>query len=315
MRFLPLVKISGLALFAMSAAGSAFAQSNKNGPTDGDIGFQRSVTPVMDAITSFNNYWLVPIMVGIVVLVTVLMAYIMVKFREKANPEPSKTSHNTGLEVAWTLIPVIILMVLAVPSMKLLYFADVVPEAGLVVKATGNTWNWEYSYPDYEDKVDGYVSNIVDIAHNEKNDGNGTILTHEQIIAKINARAAGEPRLDGRPYLLATDAPLVVPVDTIVKVLVTSNNNIHAFAVPQFGVKIDAVPGRINETWFKVKAGEIGTYYGQCSEICGVNHAFMPIEVKVVSKADFGRWVENGGSFTATYSQNLKSGIKTAALK
>lgn len=308
MRFSPLVRMSGLALAALSVAGTAFAESNKNGPIDGDIGFQRSVTPVMDAITSFNNLWLVPIMVIIVIIVTVLMAYIMIRFREKANPVPSKTSHNTMLEVVWTLLPVVVLMALAVPSMKLLYFADVVPEAGLVVKATGNTWNWEYSYPDYEDKVDGYISNIIDIPHEEKR-VDGEALSHDQIISKISSE------LNGRPYLMATDAPLVVPVDTIVKVLVTSNNNIHAFAVPQFGVKIDAVPGRINETWFKVKTGEEGTYYGQCSEICGVNHAFMPIEVQVVSKAEFKRWVANGGSFTTQYSQNTVSGMQAAALK
>ncbi|PHR94443.1 MAG: cytochrome c oxidase subunit II [Robiginitomaculum sp.] len=305
MRFSPLVRMSGLAVAALSVATTAFAESNKNGPTDGDIGFQRSVTPVMDSITGFNNYWLVPIMIGIVVIVTVLMVYIMIRFRAKANPEPSKVTHNTMLEVVWTLVPVIILMALAVPSMKLLYFADVVPEAGLVIKATGNTWNWEYSYPDYEDKVDSYISSIVDIPHDEKR-VNGEALTHDQIIAKLGAD------LGGRPYLLATDAPLVVPVDTIVKVLVTSNNNIHAFAVPQFGIKIDAVPGRINETWFKVKAGEEATYYGQCSEICGVNHAFMPIEVQVVSKAEFKRWIANGGSFTTQYSQNTIGGTQTA---
>ncbi|PHR61688.1 MAG: cytochrome c oxidase subunit II [Robiginitomaculum sp.] len=323
MRFSPFMKASGLAIAtlsfsALTCVGTAFAESNKDGPTDGDIGFQRAVTPVMEAITGFNNFWLVPIMVGIVVLVTVLMGYIMIRFREKANPEAQKFSHHTGLEVAWTLIPVVILMCLAVPSMKLLYFADVVPEAGLVVKATGNTWNWEYSYPDYEDKVDSFVSNIVDIPHTEKRTEAGEALSHKQIIAQIEARPADQPRLNGRPYLMATDAALVVPVDTIVKVLVTSNNNLHAFAVPQFGVKIDAVPGRINETWFKVNVGEEGTYYGQCSEICGVNHAFMPIEVKVVSKAEFKRWVANGGSFTAQYSQNtiqnkIVGGMQTAA--
>ena len=256
MGFSPLIKNCGLGLFgmggALSLATAAFAQSNHNGPTDGAIGYQRSVTPVMDMVASFN-VGLVWLMVGIVVIVLALMIFIMVRFREKANPEPSTTSHNTMLEVVWTLVPVIILMVLAVPSMRLLYFADVVPEAGLVVKATGNTWNWEYSYPDYADDVDSYISNIVDIPHTEKNDGKGNVLSHAQIIAKIDARPASEPRLDGRPYLLATDAALVVPVDTVVKVLVTSNNNLHAFAVPQFGVKIDAVPGRINETWFKVK--------------------------------------------------------------
>ncbi|PHS39736.1 MAG: cytochrome c oxidase subunit II [Robiginitomaculum sp.] len=301
MRISRLAVSAGATLAGLATSSLAFA-SNKNGPTDGDIGFQRSVTPVMDAITSFNNYWLVPIMIAIVVFVTVLMIYIMVRFREKANPVPSKTTHHVGLEVAWTLIPVVILAILAYPSMKLLYFQDVIPESELVVKVTGDTWNWEYSYPDHEN-IDPYVSSIVDIATADKFG-----LSHAQIIAKIDARPADEPRLDGRPYLFASDAPLVVPVDTVVKVLVTSNNNIHAFAVPQFGVKIDAVPGRINETWFKVHAGEEGTYYGQCSEICGINHAFMPIEVMVVSKDEFKRWAANGGSFAVQISQNTGSG-------
>ncbi len=304
MRFLPIMKLSGLSALALSVAGTAFA-ANKDGPTNGEIGLQRSVTPVMDSIVSFNNYWLVPIMIGIVVLVTVLMGYIMFRFSEKRNPEPSKTSHHTGLEVAWTLIPVLILMALAIPSMKLLYFQDVIPEAGVFVKATGNTWNWEYSYPDHEN-VDGYISNIIDIPHTEKKDSNGVALTHEQIIAKL-------PALDGRPYLYATDAPLVVPVNTIVKVQVTSNNNIHAFAVPQFGVKIDAVPGRLNETWFKVT--EEGRFYGQCSEICGVNHAFMPIEVLVVSQEKFDSWIKNDGSFSAQYSDLNTGSAQAAAMK
>ncbi len=307
MRISRLAALAGATFVGLTTSGLAFA-SNKNGPTDGDIGFQRSVTPVMDAITNFNNYWLVPIMVTIVILVTALMVYIMVRFREKANPVPSKTTHHVGLEVIWTIVPVIILAILVIPSMKLLYFQDVIPESELVVKVTGNTWNWEYTYPDYEN-IDPYVSNIVDIPTADKFG-----LSHAQIITKIDARPAGEPRLDGRPYLLASDAPLVVPVDTVVKVIVTSNNNIHAFAVPQFGVKIDAVPGRINETWFKVHAGEEGTYYGQCSEICGINHAFMPIEIMVVGKAEFKRWAANGGSFTTQISQNTVSGTEALTI-
>jgi len=298
MRISRLATSSAFTLMGLATAVSAFA-SNKNGPTDGEIGLQRAVTPVMESITSFNNYWLVPIMTIIVVVVTVLMVVIMIKFRASKNPDPSKVTHNTMLEIVWTLVPVIILMAMAVPSMKLLYYQDVIPEADLVIKVTGNTWNWEYAYPDFEN-VDPYISNIVDIPTEEKFG-----LSHAQIIAKIEARPASEPRLDGRPYLLASDAPLVVPVDTVVKVFVTSNNNIHAFSVPQFGIKIDAVPGRINETWFKVNLGEEGqTFYGQCSEICGVNHSFMPIEVMVVSKAKFADWIANNGQFSTQYSQN-----------
>ncbi|MCF6221000.1 MAG: cytochrome c oxidase subunit II [Robiginitomaculum sp.] len=309
MRISRLALFSALTLTGLASASVAFA-SNKNGPTDGEIGLQRAVTPVMESITNFNNYWLVPIMVIITLLVTVLMVVILIRFRASKTPNPSKTTHNTMLEIVWTLVPVIILMAMAVPSMKLLYYQDVIPEADLVVKVTGNTWNWEYSYPDHEN-VDPYISNIVDIPNDEKFG-----LSHAQIIAKIEARPASEPRLNGRPYLLASDAALVVPVDTVVKVLVTSNNNLHAFAVPQFGIKIDAIPGRINETWFKVNAGEEGqTFYGQCSEICGVNHSFMPIEIMVVSKAKFADWVANDGAFSAKYSQNNSGVVKTATAK
>ncbi len=297
-------------LMGLASAATAFAEG-KNGPTDGGLGLQRSVTPVMDSISNITNYWIVPLMVVIVLFVLVLMAVILVKFRAKANPNPSKTSHNSVLEVVWTLVPVIILVVLVIPSMKLLYYQDVIPEAGLVVKVTGNTWNWEYAYPDHEN-VDPYISSIVDISNEEKFG-----LSHAQIITKIDARPADEPRLDGRPYLFASDAPLVVPVDTVVKVLVTSNNNIHAFSVAQFGIKIDAIPGKINETWFKVHAGEEGTYYGQCSEICGVNHSFMPIEVMVVSKVKFENWLANDGQFSAQYAstQNINGAVQTAAAK
>ena len=312
MRFSPVLKFSGLTALLVSSAGVAFAEG-VDGPVDKGIGFQRSVTPVMDQITAFN----VPIvwLMGVIcAFVLVLMAYIMIRFREKANPVPSKTSHNTLIEVIWTLVPALILLVMAFPSIKILYQQDVIPEADLVVKATGNTWNWEYSYPDYEG-VDSFVSNIVDVEIDEKRTSDGEALSHQQIIELIDSRPADMPRLDGRPYLLATDAPLVVPVDKVVAVQVTSNNNLHAFAVPQFGVKIDAIPGRINQTWFKVKEGEEGTYYGQCSELCGIKHAFMPIEVKVVSQIEFDRWIANGGSFETTFSQNNASGTNTAGMK
>ncbi len=285
-----------------------------DGPVDGGIGLQRPVTPIAEAIKSFNDLWLVPIMVGITLFVFILMIVIMVRFREKANPVPSKTTHNSALEVVWTLVPVIILLVMAIPSMKILYAQDRIPEAELVVKVAGNTWNWEYSYPDHEN-IDPYISNIVDVALDEKRDSNNKALTHDQIRQIIESRPQDEPRLNGRPYLFATDAPLIVPVDTIVEVQVTSMNNIHAFAVPQFGVKIDAIPGIINHTWFKVNEGEEGTYYGQCSEICGVNHSFMPIEVKVVSKQEFARWVANNGSFDIQYSQNTLGGQSTAGMQ
>lgn len=264
---------SATALFA--TAGTAFASQ----PVDGKITFQEGVTPVMERIDSFHTFVFIIITI-ITVFVMGLMLFIMLRFNEKANPTPSKTSHNTTIEVIWTVVPVLILLVMVVPSMQLLYMQDVIPESELTVKATGNTWNWEYSYPDYEN-VDSFVSNVLE---------------------KEDAVAAG------KPYLLGSDAPLVVPVDTTVKVLVTSNNNIHAFAMPAFGVKVDAIPGKINETWFHVNAGKEGTYYGQCSEICGVRHAYMPIEINVVSKSEFAKWIANDGAFSTSVAQNKAGG-------
>ena len=263
------------------SAGTAFAAQ----PVDGGIGFQEAVTPVMERLVWFHNYMVFPIIVVITLFVMVLMIFIMFRFREKSNPVPSKTTHHTWLEIVWTIVPVGILLVLVVPSMQLLYLQDDIPEADMTIKVTGNTWNWEYSYPEY-DNVDSFISNVLE---------------------KEDAAA------DGKPYLLGTDAPLVVPVDTTVKVLVTSNNNIHAFAMPAFGIKLDAIPGKINETWFKVNAGKEGTYYGQCSEICGVRHAFMPIEIKVVSKPEFERWIANDGAFAGDVAMNSIGGAAVTA--
>lgn len=256
-------------------------------PENGGLGLQEPVTPVMEEIVRFHNKIIMPVITGIVVFVMVLMIYIMIRFRESANPVPSKTTHNAAIEIAWTVVPILILLAMVSPSMKMLYMQDRLPETEMTIKVTGNTWNWEYSYPDYEDTIDSFISNPLD---------------------KAAAEAAG------KPYLFAADAPLVVPSGTKVKVLITSNNNLHAFAVPQFGVKMDAIPGIINETWFEVFEGREGTYYGQCSELCGVNHYYMPIEVKVVSKSDFKKWVANSGSFT-TALNNTSGALTTAAQK
>lgn len=275
-RFLALASVAWLAL-----GGAAFAAK----PTDGAIGFQEAATPVMEMLVAFHNGPIMIIITAITLFVMVMMAYILFRFNHKRNPVPSKTSHNTLIEIVWTVVPVLILLVMVVPSMKLLYFQDVIPESDMTIKVTGNTWNWEYAYPEYEDKVESFVSNVLEEA---------------------DAKAAG------KPYLLGTDAPLVVPVDTTVKVLVTSANNLHSFAMPAFGIKMDAVPGRINETWFKVT--KEGTYFGQCSELCGVRHAYMPIEIEVVSKAKFDQWVNNGGAFSTQISE-VKGGGMTAAQK
>ena len=253
-------------------------------PVTGGFYLQKAETPVMEELTVVYNL-VTYIISGIVALVLGLMAFIMIRFREKANPVPSKTTHHVGLEIAWTIAPVLILLWIAVPSMNLLYNQDVIKDTEVTVKAVGNTWNWSYTYPDHEN-VEEIISNPLD---------------------KTQAKAAG------KPYLLATDGALIVPVGTNVKVLVTSINNMHAWTVPSFGIKMDAVPGIINETWFR--ANRTGTFYGQCSEICGIKHYYMPIEVNVVSKADYEKWIANDGSFTTTVAQNTLGSGQTAAQK
>ena len=271
MRFLKAI-LGGSAITGLSAF-AAHAQDVAGRPSEGGMWFQKSATPVMEQLQDVHNLVFV-IICAIVVLVVALMLYIMIRFREKANPVPSKTSHNTMIEIVWTIAPVILLLIMVVPSMQLLYYQDRLPETEMTVKVVGNTWNWQYSYPDYED-IDEIISNPLDETQAQEN---------------------------GVPYLLATDAPLVVPVGTKVKVLVTSVSNMHSWAVPSFGVKMDAVPGLVNETWFEVY--EEGTYYGQCSEICGILHYKMPVEVRAVSQADFNQWVANGGSFTEAVAEN-----------
>jgi len=281
MRFLKAI-LSGTTLAGLTAV-AASAEEVIGGPTQDGIWFQESATPVMTELLKVHNLVFIIICL-ITVFVSVLMLYIMIRFREKANPVPSKTTHHVGLEVAWTIVPVILLLIMVVPSMQLLYMQDRLPQTEMTVKAVGNTWNWQYTYPDYE--------NIDEIISNPLPD-------------KATSEAAG------KPYLLGTDAPLVVPVGTKVKVLVTSANNMHSWAVPSFGVKMDAVPGIINETWFEVY--KEGTYYGQCSEICGILHYKMPIEVKVVSKAEFARWAANGGSFGEAVAVNTTGATTIAA--
>ncbi len=270
---------------AATAFMSASAWASK--PVDGGLGLQEPATPVMEEIVKFHNGYLMWVVVGISLLVLGLMIFIAVRFNEKANPTPSKTSHNTLLEVVWTILPVIILIIMVFPSMKLLYMQDDLPETEMTIKVVGNTWNWEYSYVDYEN-IDSFIANPLE---------------------KEDAEAAG------KPYLLATDTQLVVPVDTPIKVLITSSNNLHSWTVPAFGIKMDAIPGRVNETWFQVFPGKEGTYYGQCSELCGVLHYKMPIEVEVVSKEKFAEWVANDGAFTSTVASNTGGGSTTAAQK
>ena len=241
-------------LAGLGDAAAAYADA----PRPWQMGFQEAASPVMERIDSFHDMLLV-IIIAIAVFVSALLIYVMVKFNEKANPTPSKTTHNTALEVIWTIVPIIILVVIAVPSFKLLYFMDKTPKPEMTLKVTGSQWYWSYEYPDF-----------------------GKIAFDSQMIPDADLKP-------GQKRLLEVDNRVVVPVDTDIRVLVTANAVIHAWAVPAFGIKIDSVPGRMNETWMRVTRP--GIYYGQCSELCGINHGFMPIAVEAVSKADFVKWV------------------------
>ena len=229
-----------------------------NQPVDWQLGFQKAASESMRDIVAFHDKLLLPIIIAISVFVLFLMLYACVRFRASANPNPSKRTHNVTVEVLWTLIPCLILIVMAVPSFKILYKQDAIPKADLTIKAIGYQWYWGYEYPDENIIFDSYMIEEKDLK-------------------------ADQPRL------LAVDNEVVVPVNKVVKVLITANDVLHAWALPSFGVKRDAVPGRINETWFK--AEKVGTYYGQCSELCGIKHAFMPITVKVVSDEEYEEWL------------------------
>ncbi|MGC6471479.1 MAG: cytochrome c oxidase subunit II [Parvibaculales bacterium] len=244
-----------LALVIAGFADVAYAAQ----PEPWQLGFQPAATDMMSRITSFNNF-LLYLMTAITLLVLVLMVYVMIRFNAKANPEPSKTSHNTLIEVIWTVVPILILVVIAIPSFRLLYDQVELPEADMTIKATGYQWYWGYEYPDHGD------------------------FAFDAIMLEDDELQSGQPRL------LTTDNAVVVPVNTTVRVVVTSADVIHNWAMPAFGNKMDAIPGRLNETWFR--AEKTGTFYGQCSELCGIRHAFMPIMVKVVEQAEFAAWVE-----------------------
>lgn len=264
----------GLATIALVAAGmtlatggTAFAELGQPAPWEWTL--QQSGSPVMDNIVWFHNFLFVLITL-ITLFVLALLVVVVLKFNAKANPVPSRTTHNTLIEVVWTLVPVLILVGIAVPSFRLLFLELDVPKADLTVKATGKQWYWSYAYPD-----------------------NGK-FEFDSLMAQ-----------DKQPRLLGVDNEMVVPVNKVIRVQVTGADVIHAFALPAFGVKIDAIPGRLNETWFK--ATKTGMFYGQCSELCGKDHAFMPIAIRVVSDQEFASWVEtakkkfaSGG--TSTYA-------------
>jgi cytochrome c oxidase subunit 2 len=276
-------------LLAFIGAGILPTIAQASQPTAWGLGLQESASTVMDDIHWFGNFtfWIIGV---IVVFVAILLAMVVFKFNAKANPVPSKTSHNTMIEIVWTVVPILILLVLAVPSFRLLYKQMEIPSADLTIKVTGYQWYWGYEYPDNPDVSFDSI-----------------MLSDEEIAEQGNK----EPRL------LAVDNEMVVPVGKIVRLQITSADVIHAYAVPAFGVKMDAIPGRLNESWFK--ADREGMYYGQCSELCGKDHAFMPLAVRVVSQEQYDAWlaaaaddVEEANK-ALTASLELKSKLQVAA--
>ena len=268
-------RLLGLAVAgaALVAGGAAFAELGQPAPWEWKL--QEAASPVMDKITSFHTILTVLITV-ITLFVLALLVIVVVKFNAKANPVPSKTTHNTLIEVAWTLIPVLILVGIAIPSFKLLFDELDIPKADLTVKATGKQWYWSYAYPD-----------------------NGK-FEFDSLLAN-----------DKMPRLLGVDNEMVVPIDKVIRIQTTGADVIHSFAVPAFGIKIDSIPGRLNETWFK--ATKLGMFYGQCSELCGKDHAFMPIVVRVVNDQEFATWVEGAKKKFAANPANSFASAGAAA--
>ncbi len=251
---------TGLAIAALAAYGLPVHADTFGQPSPWEINFQPAASPIMETIHGFHFFVLV-IITTIVIFVMTLLAICILRFNERANPKPSQSTHNTTLEIIWTVIPVFILVAMAIPSFRLLHDQLDLPKADVTVKAIGTAqWTWTYSYPDHGGF--SFDSNML----------------------QDNERKPGQPRL------LAVDNEMVLPVNKIIRVQTTAEGIIHSFTVPAFGIKIDAIPGRLNETWFK--ATREGMFYGQCSELCGRNHAYMPIAVRIVSEDKFKAWVE-----------------------
>jgi cytochrome c oxidase subunit 2 len=255
--WLPALAVVAFPFMAHAAEGEVVGMAH-----NWQLGFQEPASPVKEDMEWFHDSLLVPTIIAISAFVMFLLLFVMARFNAKANPVPAKFQHNRALEFIWTILPVLILMAISVPSLKLLYKADRTHEAEMTLNAIGNQWYWSYEYPDH---------------------GNIT----------FNSNLVKDKDLNGRPRLLATDEPVVLPVDTNIRLIIKATDVLHAWAMPAFGVKLDAVPGRTNETWVRIT--KKGTFYGQCSELCGEGHGFMPIEVHAVSKEDFAAWVASKG--------------------
>jgi cytochrome c oxidase subunit 2 len=268
-------RLLGVAVAGVALAAGGTASAELGQPAPWEYKLQESASPVMDTITSFHN--LLTVLITIITLfVLALLVIVVVKFNAKSNPVPSRTTHNTLIEVAWTLFPVLILTAIAIPSFKLLFQELDIPKADLTIKATGKQWYWSYAYPD-----------------------NGK-FEFDSLLAQ-----------DKKPRLLGVDNEMVVPIDKVIRIQTTGADVIHSFAIPAFGIKIDSIPGRLNETWFK--ATKLGMFYGQCSELCGKDHAFMPIAVRVVNDQEFATWVEGAKKKFATAPANSFASAGAAA--
>jgi cytochrome c oxidase subunit 2 len=263
---LVLKRLVAFMVTSVTIIGAGAARAATGQPEPWQLGLQQGATPVMNDIIWFHDF-LLWVISAITLFVLVLLVIVMVKFNARANPTPSRTTHNTTIEVLWTVVPVLILVTIAIPSFRLLFFQLNMPKADVTVKATGKQWFWTYSYPDSKFEFDSLMVQDKDLK-------------------------------PGQPRLLSVDNEMVVPVNKVVHVLTIGADVIHSFAVPSFGIKIDAVPGRLNETWFK--AEREGTYHGQCSELCGKDHAFMPITVRVVNDKDYTAWIEQAKKKFAT---------------
>jgi len=257
------------AAISVGFAAQALAADIVGQPTNTRIGFQPAATELRQQAMNFHDYFLLPILTVITLFVLALLIWIIIRYNKRANPTPARFTHNTTIEVIWTVVPVLILLVIAIFSFRLLFRYHDMPKPYMTVKANAYQWYWGYEYPDQ--KISEQISRVA---------------TPEQAKA------------DGVQYLLSATNPMVVPVGRVVQVLTTGQDVIHSFSVNAFGIKIDAVPGRVNQTWFK--ADRIGTFTGQCSQLCGVDHTYMPIEVKVLSQADFDAWVASKTAKPAT---------------
>jgi cytochrome c oxidase subunit 2 len=270
-----MMKKLSLSLFAFFIAMPIFSALADDAATPAQLGLRAAATPQMERIISFHNGLLILITV-IVIFVTVLLAWVIIRYNKKANPTPSKTTHNVPLEIVWTLLPALIVAIIAFPSFKMLYYLDRNDNIEMTLKITGHQWYWSYEYPDHDGiSFDSYMipENEVDISKGQKR-------------------------------LLSTDNPVVLPINTNIALQITAlpDGVIHAFTIPAFGVKKDAVPGRMNETW--VRIDKPGTYFGQCSEICGKDHSYMPIEIKAVTKEEFEKWLATAKEEFAAVNDN-----------